>query len=122
MAFFQGIEAELGRDYKVWKGPRPIDIDILLYNQEVIDSPALQVPHQDLLERDFVVTPLLDIDPALQHPSGPLGTLARVTSSNSLKRVLVLEKETREVTYQIDDYQAYTMGIVNLSPDSFYDS
>ncbi|MEO0004799.1 MAG: 2-amino-4-hydroxy-6-hydroxymethyldihydropteridine diphosphokinase [candidate division WOR-3 bacterium] len=48
--------------------PRPIDIDILFYGQEVIDSPDLTIPHPRLHERAFVLVPLSDLAPDLAHP------------------------------------------------------
>ena len=65
-----GIEARLGRDRsrEVPKGPRPIDIDILLYGELTVDTAALQIPHPGLRERQFVLVPLLEIDPAVCDP------------------------------------------------------
>lgn len=101
MTLFQGIEAEMGRDYQIEKGPRPIDIDILLFNQQSIDTPLLTVPHADMLERDFVIAPLLDIDPSIVHPvyGQPISCLSQVSSGNNLKRVLVVDKGGEEVIY-----------------------
>jgi len=64
------IEAELGRVAGVRYGPRAIDLDVLLYGDEAIDSADLTVPHPRLLERDFVVTPLLEIAPGVTLPGG----------------------------------------------------
>lgn len=49
-------------------GPRPIDLDLLLYGDEVIDEPGLQVPHPRLHERRFALEPLAELDPALEIP------------------------------------------------------
>ena len=54
----QKIETELGRKKIVDKGPRNIDLDILLYNNETISHQRLQVPHKLMLEREFVLRPL----------------------------------------------------------------
>jgi 2-amino-4-hydroxy-6-hydroxymethyldihydropteridine diphosphokinase len=67
-----GIERELGRDRRGderW-GPRVIDLDLLLYGEEVIDEPGLTVPHPRLAERQFVLEPLAELDPALRLPDG----------------------------------------------------
>ena len=64
----QEIERELGRRPSARWGPRPIDIDLLLYNDEVIDEPALRVPHPELPNRAFVLTPLAELAAELQHP------------------------------------------------------
>ena len=54
----QSIENSLGRSKLVDKGPRLIDLDILLYDNELIDHPRLTVPHKLMMERDFVLRPL----------------------------------------------------------------
>ena len=68
----QAIENALGRRRGggVPKGPRPIDIDILLYGSEVISEPDLVVPHPGLKERRFVLEPLLELEPGLRDPGG----------------------------------------------------
>jgi 2-amino-4-hydroxy-6-hydroxymethyldihydropteridine diphosphokinase len=57
-------------------GPRTIDLDLLLYGQEIVEEPGLRVPHPRLAERRFVLEPLLDLDPALSVPGrGPVQAL-----------------------------------------------
>jgi 2-amino-4-hydroxy-6-hydroxymethyldihydropteridine diphosphokinase len=66
------IERQLGRDRsreERW-GPRTIDLDLLLYGDEVIDEPGLTVPHPRLAERRFVLEPLHELDPGLVLPDG----------------------------------------------------
>jgi 2-amino-4-hydroxy-6-hydroxymethyldihydropteridine diphosphokinase len=58
-----GIERSLGRVRGTLWGPRTIDLDILLYGEEVIDEPGLTVPHPRIQERAFVIRPLADILP-----------------------------------------------------------
>lgn len=60
-----GIEKELGRVRDVPNGPRPIDLDILLYDRLVLDTPRLTIPHPRMFERAFVLEPLKEIEPAL---------------------------------------------------------
>ena len=62
------IERALGRIRTVPKGPRTIDIDILLYGAVVVDSAALEIPHPRMAERRFVLAPLADLVPGLRHP------------------------------------------------------
>jgi 2-amino-4-hydroxy-6-hydroxymethyldihydropteridine diphosphokinase len=62
------IEVALGRVRAVAKGPRTLDIDILLYGQAVVRSPELQIPHPRMAERRFVLAPLADLAPDLRHP------------------------------------------------------
>ncbi len=59
----QQVERALGRDrtHAVRWGPRPIDIDILAYDDVVVDEPALKLPHPHLFERAFVLVPLAEI-------------------------------------------------------------
>jgi 2-amino-4-hydroxy-6-hydroxymethyldihydropteridine diphosphokinase len=57
-------------------GPRPIDLDLLLYGDQVINEPGLQVPHPRLHERRFALEPLAELDPALEIPGrGPVQAL-----------------------------------------------
>jgi 2-amino-4-hydroxy-6-hydroxymethyldihydropteridine diphosphokinase len=62
------IEIEMGRTEAVRFGPRPIDIDILLYDRVIRLDPALTIPHPRLHERAFVLVPLAEIAPTLVHP------------------------------------------------------
>ncbi len=64
----KGIELKLGRTPGKPNAPRPIDIDILFYDEQVIDTPELVIPHPRLSERAFVLTPLAEIAPDLVHP------------------------------------------------------
>jgi 2-amino-4-hydroxy-6-hydroxymethyldihydropteridine diphosphokinase/dihydropteroate synthase len=56
----QGIENGLGRERVLDKGPRNIDLDILLYNSERFSHDRLQIPHKLMLEREFVLRPLAE--------------------------------------------------------------
>lgn len=64
----QEIETALGREREVEWGPRTIDIDILLYEDEIISDDKLQIPHPLMHERVFVLKPLREIAPQLIHP------------------------------------------------------
>jgi len=61
-------EAHLGRKPSAHWAPREIDIDILAWGNEIIDLPALKIPHPEILKRDFVMKPLLEILPGWKHP------------------------------------------------------
>ena len=63
LAICNHVEAELGRTRDVRWGPRTIDIDILLFDDLVVNEPALTIPHPRMTERSFVVLPLLELDP-----------------------------------------------------------
>jgi 2-amino-4-hydroxy-6-hydroxymethyldihydropteridine diphosphokinase len=62
------LEVALGRKVSFPNGPRLIDIDILFYDDLVLDTPPLVIPHPRLQERGFVLLPLMDIAPDLVHP------------------------------------------------------
>jgi len=62
------IEKEMGRVRKEKLGPRIIDIDILLFENEIHDLRFLKIPHPEMHNRRFVLVPLAEIDPTLQHP------------------------------------------------------
>ncbi|HLF76147.1 MAG TPA: 2-amino-4-hydroxy-6-hydroxymethyldihydropteridine diphosphokinase [Dehalococcoidia bacterium] len=64
----KAIEQQLGRQPGPRWSPRPIDLDIALYDDLVLAEPDLTIPHPRLLERSFVLQPLLDLDPELVHP------------------------------------------------------
>ena len=61
----QNIEKKLGRIRTVKDGPRTMDLDMLLYGDKIIKEPGLKVPHPKMLEREFVMKPLLEIEPNL---------------------------------------------------------
>jgi 2-amino-4-hydroxy-6-hydroxymethyldihydropteridine diphosphokinase len=65
----RGIELRMGSRKLVAKGPRLIDMDILLYGSEMIDTPELQVPHPRMHLRRFVLVPLAEIAPGAVHPA-----------------------------------------------------
>ena len=62
------VERDMGRKRLRHWGERNIDLDLLLYNEEIIDLPELKVPHPDMQNRDFVLGPLAQIAPEAMHP------------------------------------------------------
>jgi dihydropteroate synthase/2-amino-4-hydroxy-6-hydroxymethyldihydropteridine diphosphokinase len=95
------VERSLGRsDTRRWS-PRPIDIDIAVYDDRVLDDPELTVPHTGIGEREFVLTPLAWLVPGLEIPG--VGRTARELSRAHGRQIPLW------------------MGIVNLTPDSFSD-
>jgi len=70
LELIQGIERKMGRVRTRRWGERIIDIDILLYGDETIDEPDLQIPHPQMLARQFVLVPLAEIAPDLILPDG----------------------------------------------------
>ncbi|MFC1978712.1 2-amino-4-hydroxy-6-hydroxymethyldihydropteridine diphosphokinase [Chloroflexota bacterium] len=68
LKFLKKIEVELGRTSSFVNGPRLIDIDILLYDDVVVDTPLLTIPHPRYTERAFVLVPLAKIAPEVVCP------------------------------------------------------
>ena len=69
LARLREIEMRMGSKKLIAKGPRILDIDILLYGAETIATPELQVPHPRMTQRRFVLVPLVEIAPEVTHPS-----------------------------------------------------
>ena len=68
LALLNQIEAEAGRERTIHWGPRTLDLDILFYDDCVIDTPSLTIPHIDLQNRDFVLIPMVQLAPYYRHP------------------------------------------------------
>jgi 2-amino-4-hydroxy-6-hydroxymethyldihydropteridine diphosphokinase/dihydropteroate synthase len=96
------IERERGRAGGDRWAPRPIDIDILIWNDERIADAALTVPHASIAKRNFVLSPLLALEPSLVIPDGE-------------------GKTVLEHVRALPDHIPLWMGILNLTPDSFSD-
>ena len=64
----QAIEAEAGKAIKVRRGPRTLDLDLLLYDGAAIVSPELTLPHERMHQRAFVLKPLAELAPEWRHP------------------------------------------------------
>lgn len=66
--FCKEIEKEVGRKENIRWGAREIDIDVLFYNNEIYSDENITVPHKEILLRDFVIVPLIEIESDLIHP------------------------------------------------------
>lgn len=85
----QAAERALGRERRERWGPRTIDIDLLLYDDAVIQEPNLTVPHPYMCQRAFVLVPLLELQPGLTLPGGePLGTVLQRLPDQGVVRVM----------------------------------
>jgi 2-amino-4-hydroxy-6-hydroxymethyldihydropteridine diphosphokinase len=86
----QTLERRMGRQKPVKWGPRIIDLDILLYGQEVIQTDILTVPHPELHKRRFVLEPLYEIAPYAIHPAfgvSVAGLMERLADKNKVEKI-----------------------------------
>lgn len=83
------IEAKSGRIRTGRQSPRPLDMDILLYDQKVIANENITIPHPRMLERGFVMVPLLEIAPDVRHPraDGPIKSVVSRFSKKGVSRL-----------------------------------
>lgn len=88
LSFIQSIESDIGRTTKHHWGNREIDIDILLYGNEVIESDHLTIPHRHMGDRQFILVPLTELDPHLKDP----------VSGKTYKTILKSIKDEHRVT------------------------
>lgn len=90
LRFLQGLERELGRRpaRERW-APRPLDLDILLYEERIVDEEGLAVPHRRLAQRPFVLVPLAEIAAELRHPAEgkTIGELLAAAGTEGVRRV-----------------------------------
>jgi len=88
LAALQDIEQAHGRERPYHNAPRTLDLDLLLYGDETIDSPALTVPHPRMHERAFVLQPLLEIAPDIVIPGhGPARNFAAMVAGQTIVKV-----------------------------------
>jgi len=87
----QAIEREIGRRPGPKNGPRVIDIDILLYENAVVRSPEVTIPHPRMDERRFVLVPLSEIAPAAEHPVTRLTVLEMLQATRDTSQVVKLQ-------------------------------
>ena len=82
----KAIENEMGRVPSFLNAPRPMDIDILLYDDQIINTQDLTIPHPDMTERAFVLIPLVEIAPAVIQPQAgqTIAELAASVAGNSI--------------------------------------
>ncbi|MFT5285472.1 MAG: 2-amino-4-hydroxy-6-hydroxymethyldihydropteridine diphosphokinase [Planctomycetota bacterium] len=91
LEFMFEIEKAFGRDRELegHNGARTLDLDLLLYEDQVASDDVLSIPHPRMLERDFVLLPLAEIAPEMCHP------VAECTVSEALRRLTLLENSAR---------------------------
>lgn len=87
------VERALGRRRGTAKGPRPIDIDILFYENLVVRSSTLTIPHARLADRRFVLIPLRELAPNLRHPVTQRTVLDMLNETTDTSHVVKLKSE-----------------------------
>jgi 2-amino-4-hydroxy-6-hydroxymethyldihydropteridine diphosphokinase len=88
LAHLQRIEAAHGRERSYRNAPRRLDLDLLLYGSEQIETPHLSVPHPRLHERAFVLRPLVELAPRLVVPGrGPLAPMLAAVHDQRIERI-----------------------------------
>ncbi len=90
LKFTQGVEERLGRERDVKWGPRIIDIDIIYYDEKVIYSPVLKIPHEFMHLRRFILEPLNDMKTNWIHPiigDNVIGLLEKCIDKSEVKRL-----------------------------------
>lgn len=100
LAAAQAIEAAMGRRRTQPKGPRVIDIDIVLFAGSIVDIPTLVIPHPAMHERRFVLEPLAEIAPEVRHPVFKRKVrelLSALPAGQGVKRLLTA-KDTKDTT------------------------
>ncbi|TVY83073.1 Folic acid synthesis protein fol1 [Lachnellula suecica] len=121
----QGIERSLGREKLIDKGPRNIDLDILLYGQEVVDTYRLKIPHALMFEREFVLRPLAELIPGKSlNPTSPWTTTvdylnALPPSSSPMSTLTPLGPSQEPIRSLLPNRKTLVMAIFNFTPDSF---
>lgn len=84
----QAIENDFGRERSYRNAPRTLDLDVLLYGQQRIASPTLQIPHPRMTERAFVLIPMLQIDPFVSIPGkGPAHTFVGAVAGQAILKI-----------------------------------
>ncbi|HLH11964.1 MAG TPA: 2-amino-4-hydroxy-6-hydroxymethyldihydropteridine diphosphokinase [Methylovirgula sp.] len=86
LAAVKKVEADMGRKETVRWGPRLIDIDILFYGEEPLNSEDLVLPHKELFNRAFVLVPLAEIAPDLRLAGRSIAEAARALAGNGIEK------------------------------------
>ncbi|KAH8681357.1 Dihydropteroate synthase-like protein [Xylariales sp. PMI_506] len=123
----QDIEITMGRKKLIDKGPRNIDLDVLLYGDEQVSHERLTVPHIGIPEREFVLRPLAELIPTKAiYPSKPWKLVQDFlnelpTSPQPLSTLTPIRSTVQPLNALKADRKTHVMAILNLTPDSFSD-
>ncbi|MGA9533710.1 MAG: dihydropteroate synthase [Anaerolineales bacterium] len=132
LAALKATERDLGRKESFRNGPRQIDLDLLAYNDRVVEQDGLMVPHPRLAERAFVLVPLVDVAPDWTHPESgqTAGQMLKGLDRSTVHEWREEQKMEKDVALTADTMdiggatfawgtRTYVMAIFNLTPDSF---
>lgn len=125
----QAIENDLGRQRIVEKGPRNIDLDIVLFDNRTIEDDRLNIPHKLMLEREFVLRPLVDLKPQKRLPPphdsmSIAGHLTKLDKKSLVEKPMIvtpLSPHLRSINSNDPERQTLIMAVLNVTPDSFSD-
>ncbi|KAM7199888.1 folic acid synthesis protein [Naviculisporaceae sp. PSN 640] len=123
----QDIENTLGRKKVIEKGPRNIDLDILLYENIIMDHPRLKIPHIGIPEREFVLKPLTELIPDKPIDPNRPWTLTRdyldalPRSNPAITTMTPLSSHHPPIQALNPSRKTHVMAILNMTPDSFSD-
>ncbi len=117
LKFVKQIERQLGREESQRWAPRIIDIDILAWDNCVIEQIGLKIPHAELLSRPFALWPLLDLWPDWQYPTTEFAELLQRWGSRYTGERAPCE--TKQLPHRLEG--SALVGILNITPDSFSD-
>ena len=87
--YLNSIKPSIIKNKRIINGPRNIDIDIIFYGKKIYQSSSLTIPHPRVADRDFVLYPILDIDPFFQHP---IFKKSVKTLTKELKKKFIIKK------------------------------
>ncbi|MFZ0218705.1 MAG: dihydropteroate synthase [Candidatus Aquirickettsiella sp.] len=117
LKFIKQMERQLGREESQRWAPRIIDIDILAWNNCVVDQVGLKIPHPELLSRPFALWPLLDLCPDWQHPTTEFADILQRWGSRYSGDQAPCG--TKQLPHRLEG--SALVGILNITPDSFSD-
>lgn len=116
LIFCKNLETEIGREPGLRWGPRLVDVDILLYDDLVLQEGRLNVPHPGIPDRAFVLAPLADIAPDLIHPQLGKPIHRLLQQLEGWQTEVILYHPPSPFAW---GQRTYIMGILNITPDSF---